>query len=121
MSHTHLWVIYIVGAVISTMCSLMGYMLKRPVDDKSMLRAILEFYFDGREPQVTTVLTFSIVWMTGAVYVSDLPIPYTRTIADLPESSVVAFSLGALGEYLGPILIRTIGNGINNLVARWFS
>lgn len=113
----HQWIIYILGAVLSTMASLIGYNKKQP-PESNLWRNIYNFYFDGEAPAITTVLTFSLVWLLGSIYIEDLQVPGTGFISGLPNVDVVAFFLGALGEFIAPIFIKSM---VDWIIRKWFS
>lgn len=117
---SHQWIIYLLGAVLSTMGSLIGYNRKQGPESK-LWKNILDFYFDGPEAGITTVGTVAFVWIFGSIYINKLPIPYTGTIATLPEKDVVAFFLGAIGEYAGPLLLKALIEAVANKIRQWFN
>lgn len=116
----HQWIVYILGAVLSTMASIIGYVNSQPTGF-STWKHIFRFYFEDKEAAVTTVLTFGFVWLLGSIYVQKMPLPYTGTIAGLPDRAVIAFCLGGLGEFIAPLTIKAIVTSVISVIQKWFS
>jgi hypothetical protein len=112
----HPWLVYLLGALLSTMASLIGFMLKAP-PGSSLWRNILEYYFGGEEPVITSILTFGGVWLVGSIYCDRMEIPGTGAITSLPMTNVVSFCLGAFGEWSVPHIIKFVLRRIEKFIS----
>lgn len=107
----HLWYYYLSVAFITLLITLNKFM--KAQDPAIPYWESVWFFFTGSVlAEVTTVGTFCVVYLVGAMYIQDLTFLIGNQLNDLPNHPAIACILGFLGEYFTPRAIRWVGNTI---------
>jgi hypothetical protein len=107
----HQWYFYLSSAMITLLITINKFMKQQPADNK-FWGSLWDFYTGTPLAEVTTVGTFSVVWLIGAMYIQDITFLIGNQLNTLPDHPAIACLLGFLGEYFTPRAIRWVGNTI---------
>ena len=105
----HLWYFYLSTALITLLITLNKFMKKQAIANPYW-ESVWEFFTGTVLAEVTTVGTFCVVWLVGAMYIGKLTFLIGNQLTGLPDHPAIACLLGFLGEYFTPRAIRWVGN-----------
>ena len=107
----HLWYFYLSAALITFLITLNKFM-KQQDPSIPYRKSMWEFLTGSVLAEVTTVGTFAVVWLVGAIYIDDVAFLIGNQLHDVQPHPAIAAFLGFAGEYFTPRAIRWIGNMI---------
>jgi len=113
MGSDNLIAFYFLGLGLNLAWKIAKFLYRYPkTDDYSTRAALCEYFFSDKVAGQTTVITFAVVWVLGAVYVGQVSGLLTE-VAGLPQHQSVAFLLGTLAEMLAPKVTARIVRRLN--------